>query len=669
MIFLLRVIDGSAMHAYQTLASNVTYDRTGRVVRISLNQDEQVCMFATAYPRAVSDLVLEKEDQWFYYHPGINPYRTLVSAIASVQGTPSGGGSTLTQQLAKTLLHNTGERTLTNKIVELELAVVLELGHTKDEILTMYLNTVPLGGNIQGFPAAARAYFDKQVSELNQNEILQLVAALSSPTNARPLSETNLARSLALAQVLGATPPLPVTSPNVREGSAWLELGDLLKDCTNCTATLDVDLTERIRDILHMHIGKAREYGITAGAVAVIDVTSGEILALVGSPAPDSNQEGMRINMALQTRPIGSTIKPFLYLLGFSKGLRPYTLVDDREYKFEIETGFPLYPKNYDGAYRGTVTLEEALANSLNVPTVEVLSYDSLEDTYSFLERVVGFKPPQPWESYAYGIALGGLELDLVTLTQAFTALADGGQLKRLISAYTQNGEPFYFRPPHSLLIDTRQIGVPKYVALVNAILTDRTAGVEQFGQAGSLFLSHPGYAVKTGTSRDYHDSWTVGYTGDFAVGVWLGNVENRPMNGVSGSTGAGTVWHDVMELMFTTPYYHETPLDLSPVVAIPSARGYSYGLADDDIETARGLLADNALILFPHEHDTFLFSPGMRIPLSATEEVVWSIAGEQLKEDAWYPTEGGTYTITARTSGREEQVNVTIADDPFSLP
>jgi len=667
--FTLNTLDKKMMREYASLASEVTYDRTGQVVRIALNPYEQVCMFATTYPEQLSSLVLQKEDEWFYYHPGVHIFRIVRVAVDYVKNKPHGGASTITQQLAKTLLHTSDERTLRNKLYELGVALALELHHTKDDILVMYLTTVPLGGNIQGFPAAARAYFNKQVAELNENEILQLISALSNPNSARPLTDSNFAQALELAHTLDAVMPLQTASTSQKSDNAWLELSDLLLGCESCTATIDLDLTRRIRNILANHIERGEEYGITHGAVVVIDVRTGEILSLVGSPAPDTEREGMRINMALETRPVGSTIKPFLYLLGFTKGLRPYTRVEDREYKFEIETGFPLYPKNYDGTYHGTVTLEESLANSLNVPTVEVQRFNTSEDTYAYFENILGFSPRQSWDAYGYGIALGGLELDLLTLTHSFTALANRGVLHRLISGHTPNGSPHYFTPPHSVLREDTVIANPEEVALVNSILTDRTAGVEQFGVAGSLQLTRDGYGVKTGTSRDYHDSWTVGYTGDFAVGVWIGSVKNTPMNKVSGSTGAGMIWHDVMELMFTTPYDRHTSVDLSSLVTVPNERGHSYGLASDDVEHARTLLENNALILFPHNADTFLFTENMYIPLTARDDVVWSIDNDEYTSDAWHPTHVGTYVISARSATREEQIEVRVVAEPTRIP
>lgn len=657
-----------AYSEYTSLASPVVYDRNGTVAQVATNSRDQVCLFASEFPAHVQTLVLRKEDQWFYYHPGIHPYRSALAALAYIRGVPSGGASTITQQLAKTLLDTTDARTPTNKLRELILAFSLEYTYSKDDILTMYLNTVPLGGNIQGVPAATRAYFGKQAAALSPDESLQLIAALSNPSLARPLSETNLARAVALARQYGTDMPLSIPMHD-EPNHSWLELAAITEGCDTCTSTLDLKLNERIRALLAQHLARNAGTRLTHGAVAVVDVRTGELIALVGSPDPSRDENGMRINMALETRPIGSTIKPFLYLFGFMKGVRPYTEVEDREYKFQIEKGFPLYPKNYDGTYRGTVTLEQSLANSLNVPTVEVLRYTELNDTYRFFEETLGFRPPQPWDSYAYGIALGGLELDLVTLTHAFTAFGNGGDIVPLVTAYSPEGKPHHYLPPHSELTEARRIAPSEYIDLIHAILRDRTAGVEQFGQNSNLHLSQGDYGVKTGTSRDYHDSWTVGYTADYAVGVWAGNAENTPTDRVSGSSGAGAIWHDVMELLFSTPYYSATPIETPHIVAVETDYGYSYGLATDDVDATRALMRDTTLLQSPHEGDTFLFSEGMRIPLVRAPDTTLTIDSEPVHGDAWYPRAPGRYTLVATRGEETEESTVYIEIDMNVIP
>ncbi len=666
-MFALRA-DERAMDAYRSLESPVMFDRTGTIVRIGPNTREQLALFHTEYPENLEGLVLQKEDRWFWYHPGINPYRILHALVDRSRGMPNGGASTITQQLARILLGTTNERTLGNKFRETFLALALEYRHSKEELLTMYLNTVPLGGNVQGVPAAAYAYFDKRVERLTESEMLQLLAAFSRPNSARPLSESNFARAQSLAQALDAPPLLPNRQAQVQPSR--LELNDLMRDCLDCDTSVDIELNERLRELLARHLEHTSEFGGTHGAIAVVS-TSGEVLALVGSPAPSTDSEGMRINMALAARPIGSTVKPFLFLQGFMNGLRPYSLVEDRELKFDIGTGYALYPKNYDGAYHGTVTLEEALANSLNIPAIEVERYNTPEDTYAFLSENLGFKPKQAWEAYGYGIALGGLELDLLTLTHAFTTFANKGKLLPLTVGWTRSGAPFHYVTPHALDTKQRTVAPPEHVALVHTILSDRTAGVEQFGVRGNLQLSREGYGVKTGTSRDYHDSWTVGYTGDYSVGVWVGNAKNTPMHGVSGAIGAGTLWREVMELMYTTEHYHATPVDKGPIVPVENERGYSYGLEGDDVASARMLLIRDTLIRSPHDGDTFLYTKGMRIPLVTAREATWDLNGRPLipQHDGWYPAGPGAYTLTAHAGERTENVQVHVVGDAERIP
>jgi penicillin-binding protein 1C len=243
----------------------------------------------------------------------------------------------------------------------------------------------------------------------------------------------------------------------------------------------------------------------------VIDPKTSEIITFIGSKDPESSVAGSKINMAMEPRPIGSTIKPLLYLKGFMDGLRPYSLVVDREYKYAIATGFPLYPKNYDGQYRGEVTLHEALSNSLNVPTVKVLEYIGLTNFYEFLSGPLAFEPLQNYENYQYGIALGGLEMDLLTLTHYFTVFPKMGTLEPL---KILKDEPENFSlPPQSHITQKQIVADKKFIQLIHTILSDRFSGVDQFGLESNLNIETKEYGVKTGTSRDFHDSWVVGYT------------------------------------------------------------------------------------------------------------------------------------------------------------
>jgi membrane carboxypeptidase/penicillin-binding protein PbpC len=353
--------------------------------------------------------------------------------------------------------------------------------------------------------------------------------------------------------------------------------------------------------------------------------------------------------MAIEPRPIGSTVKPFIYAKGFSMGLRPYSIVDDREYKYTIATGFSLYPKNYDGQYRGQVTLHEALSNSLNVPSVKTLEFIGLENFYAFLSDDLRFTPIQAYDNYQYGIALGGLEMDLTTLTHYFTLFPNKGSLAPLRVLKGSNDN--FDLPVQSHIEKQTEIVSEEYIELVHTIISDRFTGVNQFGLEGNLNIAHDDYGVKTGTSRDFHDSWVVGYTGDFVVGVWLGNSENEPLDQVSGSSGAGAVWHDVMEYLLTTDYNQATGIELTNVERIDIDGDSEWALQNDTITDHQNLLLEDNLILSIHSGDVFEFDDNLVIPLRARRSVEWTINGVEKRtaqETTFTPDSGGRYEIAA---------------------
>ena len=650
--------------SYQSLASPTVRDRTGSTIATEENAIGHFGSHTGTYPDTLRRLVIAKEDHWFYYHPGVNPYRSIVALVGYLSGQPQGGASTITQQLAKTLLAHTTTRSFAHKAEELLAACALEYRYTKGEILTMYLNTAYLGARAQGFPEAAAYYFNKKVIDLSESEMLSLVAALGNPSARRPNTEANTAAATALAAAVDIAPPLPAAQESMpaRESGSRFELASM-GVCDSCTTTIDNDLTRRLRRILHQHIADGAGNRMTHGAIVVIKMPETELLAVVGSPDPFSGAPGYAINMAIEPRPVGSTMKPFIYEQGFEHGLRPYSKASDRELRLDIGNGSSLYPRNYDGTYRGTVLLDEALQNSLNVPTVEVLRYVTLPTFYAYLDHALALAPTQPWDHYAYGIALGGLELDLMTLTHAYTALAHDGKLSPLSVRRDTDGPDRYYRPRASTLTTPRSIGDPRYIALVNAILSDRAGAVDEFGASGSLYLSHGGYAVKTGTSRDYHDAWTVGYTPEFVVGVWVGNAENKPMRHVSGMAGAGAIWHDAMELLFTTPYYTGQQLTNDTLAKVPSARGFSWSLPGENVNDHAHLLAEQSLILSPHDGDTLLYTPGMSIPLRASRECTWSLEGTgTIRNGYFYPEGSGAYTVSATADdGTRDTVSIRV--------
>jgi membrane carboxypeptidase/penicillin-binding protein PbpC len=670
--------------AYARLASARLLDRYGTLIQIKPNVMGYYMQPLDAVPENFVRALVKKEDRLFFLHPGLNPWSIVRDGVALIRHSRRYGSSTLTQQLAKVLLGTEGERTLAHKAREALYALSLELWASKRTVLAMYASSVYFGHQMQGLEEASRFYFNKPPVALTDYEAASLVATIGLPSLRYPGTTANRqATEKLLASTHGQAGAAHVSdlqlSATIMSGEDRARVSDaafettafegVCKKSDGCTLTIDVALTERLRAMVSEHLLSRAFDGVKNGAIVVIKLPENELLALVGSPYPRATIPGAQINMALEPRPIGSTAKPLFYLKAFEKGARPYTRVEDREYKYKIETGFEFYPKNYDGRFRGDVTLHEALANSLNVPSVKVLEYVGLPVFYDFLTETLQFKPLQPLESYALGIALGGLEMDLLTLAHYYTLFPNEGRLRPLIIARdgtraVVSGE---FPPMESPLLKETRVAEKSYVALINRILSDRETGVEQFGIKSFLNLPAESYALKTGTSRDFHDSWTVGYTSDFLVGVWVGNHDNTPMPHVSGQSGAGRIWHDAMEIMLNSPYHNNTEFDFSELREFPSREGgITYGLADDDYTEALTTLiaAHTALIRNPHSGDVLLFERGITVPLHAREAAEWRVNGEYVgsgREVSWTPTAPGTYSIEAENASATETADVTI--------
>jgi penicillin-binding protein 1C len=441
--------------AYESRESNIVQDRNNQIIYVSQNSDDFYAIYVDEIPRDLADALIEKEDKYFYYHPGINPVSTLRAVWDKVVYKENRAQSTITQQLAKILLGNEQERTLGNKAQELAYAFALEARLTKDEILEMYLNSIYFGNQVQGAEMASKLYFDRSPEQLDRSQMVQLIASISSPSKINPFMSENdeeaekLARRLEFDDLdFHIFPRQEVTQKtnNFKEfvsQDTYFEYKNFLNACTDeivCTTSLDSELSDKIRTVINEHLVTLSKDYAQHAAVIIIKFPENELIASVGSPDPHSDLSGDQINMTMQPRPIGSTVKPFLYAKGFSEGLRPYTLVDDREYKYTTAAGFAHYPKNYDYTYQGIVTLHKSLSNSLNVPTVKVLEFIGLEDFYAFLLDELQIEPVQPLENYQYGIALGHLEMTLLDLSHRFTIFAQEGRLRSLQIAIPHEG-------------------------------------------------------------------------------------------------------------------------------------------------------------------------------------------------------------------------------------
>jgi len=653
---------------YNSQESIILKDRLNREIVILPNQKGYWAQYLNEIPPQFKELLVKKEDKLFYYHFGFNPWGLFQAGLERLGMGQRKASSTISQQLVKILLGKEFERNFKNKVIESFYTLALEIYQSKENILKMYANSVYLGNQAQGMVEASQLYFGVAPDLLTNGQILQLLAAISSPTENNPTKEKNKEIAKSLAQKLQLdNQNLTITDPGVIEGnmkknSHLSNLSFELRDFVNNNArdyqlTIDKELTEKIREIVKRNIEELKIKNAKNGAVIVVKLPENELLTLIGSPDPESFEEGYKINMLNEPRPIGSTVKPFIYLKAFEKGLRPYTLVDDREYKYITAIGFPLYPKNFDYKYRGEVNLHYALSNSLNVPAVKVLEYVGLDDFYKFLEKDLGFKPIQSLENYQLGIALGTLEMNLTDLAKYFTIFPNNGVLKEL-KIYSSK-----------ILPAGKKIANSEYVQLVNKILNDRKTGIEQFGMKSELNLFQENYALKTGTSRDFKDSWVVGFTPDFLVGVWVGNADNSPTEGVSGQMGAGNIWNSVMELLLNSEYNKKTPFDFSSIAEFKNGENMEYGLIYDDYEKCLNILKekDISLILNPHDGDTFLLEKNTKIVLEAKENVKWFTNEEFLgegKSQIFIPQKIGANQIKAEGfNGIRETITIYIQE------
>ncbi|MDD5752521.1 MAG: transglycosylase domain-containing protein [Candidatus Pacebacteria bacterium] len=658
---------------YLTNESIQILDRKGVLLFKKTNNKEYYSQYLNFSPSRFENLLLQKEDKYFYWHKGFNPI-SIIKALGDKLGFMSReGSSTISQQLTKILLNKETERNWKNKLIESVYVASLELNNSKEKIMTMYINSVFLGNQLQGLESASQGYFNTSSGLLTTEQCLQLLATINSPSNDNPLSESNIEK----AKIIGQNLKLDFEEQNFIDSKQTkinlsnyfeknknvFELTNYLNSTNNSTkTTIDKDINEQIRNIVKNNIDFLQLKKAKNAAVVVMLLPENEIVSVIGSPDPKLYQDGYQINMAEQPRQIGSTIKPFIYLKGFENGMRPYTLIDDREYKYLINSYYPFYPQNYDFTYRGEITAHYALSNSINVPALKTLEFVGLSNFQSFLINDLEFEPPQNINQYQLGIAMGTLEMDLLHLSQYFSIFPNKGNLKNIKLFEKNDINNTYFKTLN------KKISEESYIQLINKILNDRKTGMDQFGMVSSLNIPFKNYALKTGTSHDFKDSWIIGYTPDFLVGVWVGNADQSATDGISGQKGAGNIWRDIMELMYNSEYNYDSSFDFSLIADYQTSDGLEWGLLGDNFEEAQNIIQknDDTLIINPHDGDVFLYEDSSSILLKAKEDCSWEINDQYLgtgKELFFEPEKGGEYKIQASSSNQVETITILFKD------
>jgi len=512
--------------------------------------------------------ILAAEDKRFFKHHGIDWLATARALIDGVrQGHFASGASTITQQLVKIAEHR--PRTFRTKLIEILTALRLEQSWTKEQILVAYLNRIDFGNLNVGLATAADYYFGKPVADLSQAEAAFLAGLPKNPRRLNPHLAMNAALSrqrtvLRRMQESGAldvlqyesalTEPLRLRPPRrlfraphfvdlVLEQPA-LPRGPVLK------TTLDLELNDRIAGIVRDRLAQLREQNVRNAAAIVIDNATGDVLALVGSEdyfAPGTGQ----VNGAWAKRSAGSTLKPFTYLLAFEEGKTPASVVADVRTSFSTSDGF-YRPENYNRRCYGPVRYRTALANSLNISAVKVLLEAGGPAALFERLRLCGLTTlDRPPEIYGLGLTLGNCEGRLLELVNAYAALARLGEFRPWQILSNAPGQ-------------ARRVTSPEFAWLIADILSDNDARALSFGMNSALRFAYP-VACKTGTSTDFRDNWTIGFTPEFTVGVWVGNFDGSPMREVSGVTGAGPIFHAIFDYLHASrgTSWYRTPAQI----------------------------------------------------------------------------------------------------------
>ena len=537
-------------------------------------------------PQCVKDATIAVEDKNFHTNPGIDLTGIARALWINMRGGETvAGGSTITQQVARNLLlseNERTERTLRRKLREAILAWQMTRQLSKDEILALYLNQMNYGGMAYGVEAASQTYFGKPASELLLPECALIAGLPQAPGAYNPFTNPELAKErqsvvLGLMERNGfithgervsaeSTPlsfnpsPYPLEAPHfvwiIKDQIDRLMLQGVLnqKQSLVVRTTLDLDYQHLAESILKRRIGEfkaqddAISHNVNNSALVALDPKHGEILALVGSADFFDESIHGALNMAITPRQTGSAFKPFIYALALNPSrLNTWTAATpilDVSTTFTIRDGTPYMPLNYDEKEHGLVSVRQSLGSSLNIPAVKTLKAVGVENTLDLAKRL-GITSLERADQYDLSLALGGGQVSLLELSTAYATLANNGIYTghtSLLDIHDADGGLLYTVEE----ITPFQILDPRLTWLISDILSDDSARSIGFGANSTLKLDRT-VAVKTGTTTNFHDNWTIGYTPDLLVGVWVGNSGYEAMHNVTGLTGAAPIWHEVM--------------------------------------------------------------------------------------------------------------------------
>ncbi len=561
----------------QVVESTKIYDRTGEHLLYEIHGEEKRTMIPLKdMGEIIKAATLSAEDQSFYQHHGIYFKSIARAAIYDLLGRHvSQGGSTITQQLIKnTVLTN--EKTFNRKVKEVILSVELEQRFTKDEILEMYLNEIPYGSNAYGIQAAAQTFFGKDAKNLTLAEAALLASLPKAPTYYSPYG-TNTddlkgrqeyvidqmkklgyitneeAESAKQVDIISEVKPFQesIHAPHfvmyvkdflvTKYGEKQVEESGM-----RVYTTLDWNKQQIAEEAVKKGAAENVKYRASNAALVAIDPKTGQILAMVGSRDYFDKTIDGNVNVAIRDRQPGSSFKPYVYATAFKKGYTPNTIL------FDVETNFgtkeqPYVPQNYSNSFSGPVKMKEALARSLNIPAVKTLYLAGVQNAINTAQSM-GITTLKNPSRYGLALVLGGGEVKLVDHVSAFGTFAAGGvrhEKTAILKITDSRGNVLdeYKNSPGEKVLDQ------DICAKIDAILSDNSLRAPVFGSNSPLRFDNRPVAVKTGTTNEWRDAWTVGYTPNLVAGVWAGNNNNSPMtNGADGVYVAAPIWRGFMD-------------------------------------------------------------------------------------------------------------------------
>lgn len=512
-------------------------------------------------PEFLVRAALLAEDRRFHAHPGFDPAAMARAALQNAAARRIvSGGSTITQQLARIAWNDIlPSNRYARKLCELFLALKLEFRFPKARILECWLNRVPMKYNQSGFPSAAKRIFGRDIRFLTREELAALIILIRQNTvpeekfDARFLrlwSRIEKGRPRNIDALRGAVfSPPPFTPVRVDSSTlhfeAWVRASNpgLAGNVRTC---ISENLNEQITKIVNSELLFLERYDTENAAVVALDLAGEDRLplaAMVGSRNFRGSIDG-QVNGCLAVREAGSTLKPLLYALAMDeKGYLPNSIIDDREQGYPADGAETYIPKNYDLACWGPLTVREALGASRNIPAVSTLRAVGVPAFYTLLRRAGFDHMTREPGHYGHGLALGTGGASLMQLTRVYAAIARGGALLPVLIGEDSRGSPILTGKRARLMTE-------KSAFYITSILADREIR-RRATQGSRNFLDFPfDVSVKTGTSKDYRDAWTLGFTSRYVVGVWVGNFSSRPMKRVSGAWGSGRIFHQVMRLL-----------------------------------------------------------------------------------------------------------------------